>query len=1522
MIRKKCRLCVRLGTSLMLVTLIGLAKAGNAVPGDEHVFKGSGLQGQQLQGTLGFNYWYYRCVSVPGVIGYWASYIEPCDLDPNPDCSCLIYPQPPSCSWELPCTGNNFFTVSQAPGCTIPSTTNLQIDTVPVQGSDLDPPEPYPDSLRWYYLISMDYGPISSTGVYYADVSWQEAPGEKSCTPYVGGHSGTGRLWLYVFPDPPTCFGSDQGSRLGYGSDSFQSESCGTCGNADFPWPSIVNPFVYAPVSASGGLDGPAAGQFYTGRSGCNRSWIDVYVTCQTCTPEPAEPGSLLVYARVRDKCGKCYVIPLGGEVGSIPPFSLDDGSQVTGHLYSDISTDFHIDYVDGSKADFSLGPPQSPSWIVRKGPYRVTDPEGNRTDTTYNLSEGGQQFDKVVTLPSDPANGETWKYYHNIADPKIRKIQQVATGASSVVIDYNGDNPSQILVKDGAGQTKLQTDYTWQDGKIIMATRGSRKVTYGYTENGQVITVRDIDTDDATMTETVYDYRQPDPNPNEGDTVSTLTTTITRRDPALVNPAPDEVTYYCFYQSGGNKTYLRRVIDPEGKTTTYDRDTSTGRVLSMTDASGLKTDYAYNTEGAVTTTTYSKTGTTTYHENNVYYDNGGDTVWLKTHESIHPADDSSRGNFTYHVRSQSTLWRADAVKVNTQPGVEPANWDTVADIRSLQYYGASENDGLPGQLKKEIVPDIDPGSPFPDYEVTYKYTEDGKRRSSPTEITYKYPNGSGYDLKINHISYDDLGNVLSTTDANATPRTITYEYDALGRQTKTIFGSGVQTENHYTCCTMDWSMDEDGRKSLYAYDDLNRVEKVWTNLDEGGIQYQSVDHPLVQYEYDAFGDVVSVETYKNPNSNGRTTTYSYDSLDRVNTIAYPSPLGTEAFGYTEVGDVLWKKDGNNKYTVYEYDDLHRLTDVYYNYDPGRGLNPPDYSGLISDVTYSYYGGTGLVHTMADSSGTSSYVYDTQDRLTSYTPSLPSGHAPVTYAYNNLGQKKSMLGGGVPVYYNYFANGWLKDVRRDSQAGPLVASYTYDEVGNRTQMDFGNGTWQTFGYKAGDPRYMLETIHYAYNCGSGILDQGGLSITRDNSGNPLTWGDTDGIYARAYTYDKNSRLDTVQYPGQYAVDFTYDWVGNRWNPGSSQFNDADQLTDVNGHTYGYDGAGNLTTIDSTPTYGYTFDRLLSTAGGASMAWDAAGNRVSFTSSTDPTHPHAFVCDPTAGIPAVIEETHDGNSVYYVRDPGGGLICRKEGTATQYYHFDDLGSALFLTGADGAITDRYTYDAWGKPTGHVGTTQQPYQYVGQIGYYTHHQDPNMAGLLQLGVRFYDPETGRFTQGDPIQDSLNWYAYVGGNPIAWIDPQGLTMSPSPFLQKDERPWYSLEKYLDSMTPADIMMMGIGPELGAGKALIKPRAIKTISRVSRAAAVKVGEVACEEVERHHRYVRQFAPQFKRAGINWKETVLVEKGAHRLKPNGLHTGSESVNKLWKQFFDQYPDASPTMIKQEADWIDYLKSK
>jgi RHS repeat-associated protein len=131
-------------------------------------------------------------------------------------------------------------------------------------------------------------------------------------------------------------------------------------------------------------------------------------------------------------------------------------------------------------------------------------------------------------------------------------------------------------------------------------------------------------------------------------------------------------------------------------------------------------------------------------------------------------------------------------------------------------------------------------------------------------------------------------------------------------------------------------------------------------------------------------------------------------------------------------------------------------------------------------------------------------------------------------------------------------------------------------------------------------------------------------------------------------------------------------------------------------------------------------------------------------------------------------------VYYIREPGGELLARKDGSSLSYYHFDKLGSTRLLSDGSGNVTDKYSYDAYGALLAHDqynGSVDQPYMYVGRIGYYTHYQDAEF-GLLQLGVRFYDEDTGRFSQRDPVyQQKVSTFAYCNDRPSVMVDPSGM-------------------------------------------------------------------------------------------------------------------------------------------------------
>jgi len=168
-----------------------------------------------------------------------------------------------------------------------------------------------------------------------------------------------------------------------------------------------------------------------------------------------------------------------------------------------------------------------------------------------------------------------------------------------------------------------------------------------------------------------------------------------------------------------------------------------------------------------------------------------------------------------------------------------------------------------------------------------------------------------------------------------------------------------------------------------------------------------------------------------------------------------------------------------------------------------------------------------------------------------------------------------------------------------------------------------------------------------------------------------------------------------------------------------------------------------------------------------MIGHAENRRISAPTSTG-----EFVYDRTAGIPAVIQEASPSAYVYYVREPNGALLMRDDGSTFHHYHFDALGSTRMITDYRGNVTDTYAYDAWGNVAhaAYAGSVEQPYQFVGLWGYYSHHQDANLM-LLQLGVRFYSPEIGRFTQRDTVvRHTESAYSYADNRVSLLVDPKG--------------------------------------------------------------------------------------------------------------------------------------------------------
>ncbi|EKM33607.1 RHS repeat-associated core domain protein, partial [Vibrio harveyi] len=81
-----------------------------------------------------------------------------------------------------------------------------------------------------------------------------------------------------------------------------------------------------------------------------------------------------------------------------------------------------------------------------------------------------------------------------------------------------------------------------------------------------------------------------------------------------------------------------------------------------------------------------------------------------------------------------------------------------------------------------------------------------------------------------------------------------------------------------------------------------------------------------------------------------------------------------------------------------------------------------------------------------------------------------------------------------------------------------------------------------------------------------------------------------------------------------------------------------------------------------------------------------------------------------------------------------------------------------------VVESYQYTPYGQVEG-GSFSEQPF------GYSTKRSD-FASGLVYFGYRFYSPYQRRWLNRDPLQEQggINLYAYVNGDPLGYIDPDG--------------------------------------------------------------------------------------------------------------------------------------------------------
>ncbi len=630
---------------------------------------------------------------------------------------------------------------------------------------------------------------------------------------------------------------------------------------------------------------------------------------------------------------------------------------------------------------------------------------------------------------------------------------------------------------------------------------------------------------------------------------------------------------------------------------------------------------------------------------------------------------------------------------------------------------------------------------------ATTGYTYDaGGNLMSKTEPKY-YPNGAHwsytYDARDRLYYLDDP----TSANLNSDGHTVSYHYDVVGNKT-----SELPANNQ--AITYD------------SYDPMNRLLQMTVG--------QFPNPPAVtNYSYTNAGKVA---TMKDPTLN--TYTYTYDALNRPDTVTYPPDGGgvarTESKRYDIAGNLLTYQNRMGQTQTFSYDSRNRSTG--YTWDDGVTLGVTqtydDASRMLTcntvktSITFTYFKDN-LLQSEEEWTGyfgdnnhrTLNYTYDTDGNRASV--GLP-GTATSGYAYTNRDQLKSVTNG---------------------ISGPSYVDYSYDLSGNLTGRTPNNGTSSTFGY---DALNRLSGMTSNFTGQSRTLAYG-FDVMSNRTYVQRT-GDTNSNHPKddGYGYDFNNQLNSFYQNGTLAgqqvttgthTTLTFDAAGSRTNltigGNSTTYNPTNQLnlyTIIGGANLTYWGNGTLHGYNS---WSYTYDamnRLTVATNGtitANFYYDGLNRQIARSITGEGTTFNVW-----DGWQLYAEFT-TGNvlSDRWIYGAGGDLVMSP--IQNQYYYPDGSGSTSYLAGSLGYLLETYTYDAFGTVKA-LDANDNALTTPSISLLYNRQKWYSQLGLYDLRHRAYMPSIGRFLQPDPIGfagDASNLYRYCGNNSVNWSDPSGL-------------------------------------------------------------------------------------------------------------------------------------------------------
>ena len=492
----------------------------------------------------------------------------------------------------------------------------------------------------------------------------------------------------------------------------------------------------------------------------------------------------------------------------------------------------------------------------------------------------------------------------------------------------------------------------------------------------------------------------------------------------------------------------LSRVNNPLGHTTIYNSYDGNGRLTRMTDPVGVVSTLSYHPRGwleritqtpvvgeeRITRFAYDGLGQLTEmflpdgielelrydaaHELRSVTDNLGNRIEYRY---------DTRGNRQEHrvLDAEGELARNIQLQYNLRNHIEQIN-----DDGSIYNMVQNARGDLVGYTDANANPDTQQ-----DYDVLGRVTRTVDALANP--ITYEYDiadqlievratNGS-----VTQFAYDDLGNQISENSGDR--GALSYIHDAAGNMTSMTDARGITVDYQYDALNRLTAVlyPDSAENVTYTYDDCSAlaVGRLCAVQHEAGAQ---------SYDYDAWGNVVSVERLESGLSINSvlTTQYVYDAGNRIVQMTYPS--GREVnYQRDAIGRIVaidsTSADGETQTVLSERS--YRADDLWLSQVFGSAGQP------LSQTRQ----------------------YDLQGRLQS-----------LSAATSGNGGNNSVFG----VQYTYDANG-----NPLSTTGSLFNQYEYDELDRLRSHDANNTTGgagssqSLFTYDANGNRISLSLIH-------------------------------------------------------------------------------------------------------------------------------------------------------------------------------------------------------------------------------------------------------------------------------------------------------------------------------------------------------------------------------------------------------------------------------------------------------------